>query len=116
MESFEKFLKQKTHNENTWGDGQPMYPAGRPKPETQTNQEFEQRTWLFKKIKGAFPTEFGADVYDTPETASALYNKLGRSNGIIKMIQANPAAAKKIITEWYVLLLDGQVSSQPLRQ
>lgn len=116
MESFEKFLKQKTHNENTWGDGQPMYPAGRPKPEAQTNQEFEQRTWLFNKIKGAFPTEFGADVYDTPETASALYNKLGRSNGIVKMLQTNPKVVNLIVIDWYKLYSEGKIGSQPFRQ
>ena len=74
----------------------------------QNDANFTQRRFLFDQLKRHIPQIAQTD-YSTPQAASALYNQLGRSSGVIKLIMANPQLLNKVIVQWVQLAAQGEI-------
>jgi hypothetical protein len=74
------------------------------------DQKFQERKLLFQALRRHIP-EIAQGDYSTPESASALYNALGRSSGMIERIMEDRRLLRRVIECWFKLAAQGDVPS-----
>lgn len=92
-----------------WGTG-PSQEQLASQNEAGRQQTFRSRGYLFNQIKRYIP-QVQQGSWKTPEEASALYNQLGRSEGIINLLKSNPKLIEKAVTSWFKQALNGDLRS-----
>jgi len=76
----------------------------------QINQTFEQRQYIFDMLRRyKLPGFENKQSWATPEAASQLYNKMGRSFGIVNAIKNNPEVLQKVIEGWWKAASQGNI-------
>lgn len=73
----------------------------------QNQQKFQQRQYLFGMLQRLLP-ELKGGKWNTPEEASALYNQLGRSQGILQKLKTS-SALDIILSQWLQLAMQGEI-------